>query len=207
MKNQLEPEASDLLGVPYVKLSRRDELQKGVRLHAEHWKYTDFPKFQPGDIVWTYGSPNAAQIVIRQDGCEVVTVNNEYHLLNVEYFILQPDKVETPVKPTNPQLIKISSGQYNAGEVREATIVGNYSESNEGFLCWSKYKGHFYGNPVEKPEQKKVDFEMLKASIKTLDTFKETFGLKEEIDNLELFFEMMGKSSSFAHLAHNRLKS
>lgn len=168
MKNQLEPEASDLLGVPYVKLSRRDELQKGVRLHAEHWKYTDFPKFQPGDIVWTYGSPNVAQTVITEAfNAEITTETGAYHVLNIEYFVLQPDEITHEQK-----LIEL------AHKVNHA---------------------------------RKVDFEMLKGMIRHRGTTPALAALyfspsQTELANLELFLEIMGKSSTFAHKAHKQLK-
>jgi hypothetical protein len=144
------------LGLNTTKPSRRDELQKGVRLHAENWYGGDYPQFKHGDIVWTHGAKNVAQIVHHQDGINVFTEYDNYHILNIEFFVLQPE----------PEVINL----------------------------------------------RKVDFEMLKGMLRHPGTTSILSTLysnptQEELANLALFFEMLGKSSSFSHLAHKQLKS
>ena len=60
-----------------------------------------------------------------------------------------------------------------------------------------------------KQEKQQINFDMLKQTISTIGTFIDThlYAMKTEKENLELFFEMLAKSSSFAHKAHKELKT
>lgn len=60
--------------------------------------------------------------------------------------------------------------------------------------------------------KKNVDFEMLLETVKetiiTLNTMKGTqYEKPNEGENLELFFNLLSKSSTFAHKAHKELKN
>lgn len=53
---------------------------------------------------------------------------------------------------------------------------------------------------LKKEEVSQVNFELLKNTIKKLED-----PIREDMVNLQLFFELLSKSSSFAHKAHKEL--
>ena len=134
---------------------RRDYLQKGNRLHAENWRYEDFPCFKEGDIVWTYESQNVAQVVHHQDGIIIYTQYEDFHVLNVKCFVLQPDKPEVKLQEVDFGMLKEMLRHPGTTSVLSS----------------------LYSNPTQ-----------------------------AELANLALFFERLGQSSSFAHLAHKKFQ-
>lgn len=67
----------------------------------------------------------------------------------------------------------------------------------------------FLGLNTTKPETinlRKVDFPQLRATVKHISEGNRFPPTQEELANLALFFQMLGKSSSFAHLAHKKFQ-
>jgi len=71
---------------------------------------------------------------------------------------------------------------------------------------WRK-ETHFQGFfEIKKEDRVQVDFEMLRDSIDdTLNLMSESMVSDGYIHNLKLFFELLSKSSTFAHKAHKEL--
>lgn len=64
----------------------------------------------------------------------------------------------------------------------------------------------FSGKPKEEEKREQVDFEMLNNMTLNSDiSALKLIYSKEELDNISLFFELLSKSSSFAHKAHKEL--
>lgn len=95
---------------------------------------------------------------------------------------------------------------------KECFVRIQFFKATQKNECWES------NNAQQTPlicEEKKVDFELLKATINNIEFLFDNIEcisekhqriLENERDNTILFFKMLSKSSSFAHKAHKELK-
>ena len=113
---------------------------------------------------------------------------------------------------------KILKEKFNSLIGKRVESVGDDSTGQKGILMEitkGRYpfivkfeSGSMYGvtNIIEIGEVKSVDFNLLNKSIKRFEKSEINGITSSEIQNLNIFFDMLSKSSSFAHLAHKEGK-